>query len=216
MEKIPEEKSAKKTRISSGKKKEIEQFLEEHREEIESEKMIVLFVDECHLVWGDICGYIWGKSNKRIEIPIKNEKQRQSYYGAINYRTGKVIVEEYSQGNTENTIKFIKYLREKNRKKKLVIVWDGATYHHSQEFREYLEKVNQGKVETDWSIRCIKLAPNAPEQNPIEDVWLQGKEMLRKYWNLCKNFKIVKWLFKWTISQDLFHFSKLSMYGSFS
>ena len=158
---------------------------------------------------------LWGKSNKRIEIPIKNEKQRQSYYGAINYRTGKVIVEEYSQGNTENTIKFIKYLREKNQKRRLVIIWDGATYHHSQEFKEYLANVNQGKVETDWSIRCIKLAPNAPEQNPIEDVWLQGKEMLRKYWNLCKNFKIVKWLFKWTINQDLFHFSKLSMYGSF-
>jgi transposase len=62
----------------------------------------------------------------------------------------------------------------------------------------------------------MKLAPNAPEQNLIEDVWLQGKEMLRKYWNICKNFKIVKWLFEWTISQDLFSFPKLSMYGSFS
>ncbi|MGL5940861.1 MAG: IS630 family transposase, partial [Waterburya sp.] len=38
----------------------------------------------------------------------------------------------------------------------------------------------------------------------------------RKYWNLCKNFKIVKWLFEWTISQDFFDFSKLQMYGCFS
>lgn len=149
-------------------------------------------------------------------MPIKNEKQRQSYYGAINYRTGKVTLKRYPQGNTENTIKFVKYLIEQNKGARLVIIWDGATYHYSQEFREYLEIVNQGKTEEQWSIRCIKLAPNAPEQNPIEDVWLQGKEMLRKYWNLCKNFKIVKWLFEWTISQDCFYFPKLSMYGLFS
>jgi transposase len=176
----------------------------------------VLFVDECHLIWGDICGYVWGKTKSRIEIPIKNEKQRQTYYGAINYRTGKVIIKGYAQGNTENTIQFVKYLIQQNKSSKLIIIWDGATYHYSQEFREYLKQVNQGKPEEEWLIRCLKLAPNAPEQNPIEDVWLQGKEMLRRYWNICKSFRIVKWLFEWTLSQDLFYFSKLSMYGSFS
>ena len=191
-------------------------FLEERRPEIESEKLLIFFLDECHLVWGDICGYVWGKTNSRIEIPIKNQKQRQTYYGAINYRTGKVIVQEYPQGNTENTIKFVKYLVEQNREAKIVIIWDGAKYHCSQEFREYLKIVNEGKPEQEWIIKCIKLAPNAPEQNPLEDVWLQGKEMLRRYWSICKNFKIAKWLFKWTISQDLFSFAKLSMYGFFS
>ena len=50
---------------------------------------------------------------------------------------------------------------EKNQQAKLVIIWDGATYHHSQEFREYLQEVNQGKTQEEWLIRCIKLAPNA-------------------------------------------------------
>lgn len=198
------------------KKKEIKEFLNEHRQEIESEKLLIFFVDECHLIWGDICGYVWGKTNSRIEIPIKNEKQRQTYYGAINYRTGTVIVQEYPQGNTENTIKFVRYLREQNKEKKIVIIWDGAKYHCSQEFKTYLTKINQERTESEWLVRCIKLAPNAPEQNPIEDVWLQGKEMVRRYWNLCHNFKIIKWLFEWTINHDLFYFSKLSMYGSFS
>jgi len=85
-----------------------------------------------------------------------------------------------------------------------------------QEWREYLNTMNQGNQEEEWLIRCIRLAPNAPEQNPIEDVWLQGKEMVRRYWNLCSNFKIVKWLFSWTINQGFFKFPKLSMYGSFA
>ncbi len=177
---------------------------------------MIYFLDECHLIWGDICGYVWGKTDRRIEIPVKNEKEKQTYYGAINYRTGKVIAKEYTQGNTENTIKFVSELMKENKNQRLVIIWDGATYHRSQEWREYLDQINQGKKEEEWLIRCIRLAPNAPEQNPIEDVWLQAKEMLRKYWHLCHNFKVVKWLFKWTITQDLFGFSKLSMYGFFS
>lgn len=187
-----------------------------HRQEIESEKLLIFFVDECHLIWGDVCGYVWGKTHRRIEIPIRNEKQRQTYYGAINYRTGTVILQEYPQGNRENTIKFVRYLLEQNRERKIVIIWDGVKYHCSQEFKTYLAKVNQERTEQEWLVRCIKLAPNAPEQNPIEDVWLQGKEMVRRYWNLCQSFKIIKWLFNWTINQDLFHFPKLSMYGSFS
>lgn len=200
----------------SLKKKEIEHFLAENREKIESGKQVIFFVDECHLIWGDMCGYVWGKTDRRIEIPIKNEKERQTYYGAINYRTGKVIIEEYEAGNTENSISFVKNLMKEHQGCQIVIIWDGAKYHHSREFKEYLEIVNQGFLEKDWPLKCIRLAPNAPEQNPIEDVWLQGKEMIRKYWHLCRSFPVVKWLFKWTISQDLFCFPKLSMYGVFS
>ena len=30
-------------------------------------------------------------------------------------------------------------------------------------------------VPDQWQITCIRFAPNAPEQNPVEDVWLQAK-----------------------------------------
>lgn len=57
-------------------------------------------------------------------------------------------------------------------------------------------------MEQEWLIKYVRLAPNTSEQNPIEDVWLQGKEILRKYWNLCQEFKSVKWLFEWMINQS--------------
>ena len=98
---------------------------------------------------------------------------------------------------------------------KIVIIWDGASYHRSQGMRNFLEEVNEGKEEEEWLVTCIRLAPNAPEQNPIEDVWLQGKEFLRRLWHKCREFRIVKWLFEWFINEEKFNFSKLSMYGSF-
>ena len=44
-------------------------------------------VDKCHLLWGYLNSYTWGLTDKRIKIPIKNERERQTYYGAYYYQT---------------------------------------------------------------------------------------------------------------------------------
>ena len=67
---------------------------------------------------------------------------------------------------------------------------------NSQKFREYLMIINQDLPEEEWLINCIKFAPNSPEQNPVKDIWLQVKSFIRKFYDLCSSFKIVKWLFK--------------------
>ena len=67
-------------------------------------------VDECHQLLGDILGYAWVKTDERIEIAIKNDLERQTYYGALDYQTKEFIVQEYESGNTKNTMEFIKYL----------------------------------------------------------------------------------------------------------
>jgi transposase len=75
------------------KREEINIFLAKHNTEIELGEMVVLFIDECHLRSRDVCGYVWGETNSRVEIPIKNEKERQTYFGALNYRTKEFTIE---------------------------------------------------------------------------------------------------------------------------
>ena len=36
----------------------------------------------------------WGLTDKRIEIPLKNERERQTYYGAYYYQTKEFLVQE--------------------------------------------------------------------------------------------------------------------------
>ena len=48
-------------------------------------------VDECHLLWGDICGYVWGKTNERVTIPVVNARYKQTYFGALDYKTKEFI-----------------------------------------------------------------------------------------------------------------------------
>lgn len=198
------------------KKDEIRDWLEKHRDEIIAEKLVVFFADECHLLWGDICGYVWGKKQERIEIPIINERERQTYYGAVNLYTQECVIQRASAGNSEATVAFLKYLQGKNEDKQIAIIWDGASYHRSQEVKDYLAHTNHALDESSWKITCIRFAPNDPKQNPIEDIWLQAKRFIRKFYHLCKSFATVKFFFEFITHRQIFNFPKLFIYGFFS
>jgi transposase len=91
---------------------------------------------------------------------------------------------------------------------------DGASYHRSDEVKKFLASVNdRTSSKAEWQITCIRFAPNAPEQNPVEDVWLQTKNFLRRFWPLCKSFPVVKWLFKFFTNHQEFDFPKLHQYA---
>lgn len=177
---------------------------------------MVFFADECHLLWGDICGYIWGQTSERIEVPIINERQKQTYFGALNYYTQKFLVKPYAPGNSEGAIAFLQYLLAECPQSRVAIIWDGASYHRSLQVRAFLDCVNHGLDEPEWKITCIRFAPNAPEQNPVEDIWLYAKRFLREFYHLCKSFAAVKKLFELVTHHQIFDFPKLFMYGSFS
>ena len=100
----------------------------------------------------------------------------------------------------------------------------------SEEVKTYLQALNQNLTEDIWAITCTRFAervcgqmlcpqishPNAPEQNPVEDVWLQAKRFIRRCYHLCKSFTVVKFLFEFVTLRQIFDFPKLSMSGLFS
>lgn len=187
-----------------------------HRDELVSGELVAFFEDECHLLWGDLCGYVWGRTDERIEVPIVNERSKQTYYGAVNVYTQQCLIQASEAGNSEGTIAFLKYLLNQCPNSRIALIWDGATYHRSQQVREYLASVNQGLDEPNWKITCIRFAPNDPKQNPIEDIWLQAKRFIREYYHLCKSFNVVKFFFEFVTHRQTFDFPKLFTYGCFS
>lgn len=215
LEKDPKKKSQSRTR-SGRKKQEIQEWLEKHRLDIIFGKLLVFFQDECHLLWGDLCGYVWGKTSERIEVPMTNQPQKQTYYGALNLQTQEFIVQAYEKGNSASTIAFLQVLLDENPQSRIAMIWDGASYHRSQAVKDYLASVNQGLQKSDWKITCIRFAPNDPKQNPVEDVWLQGKRFIREFYHLCQSFSCAKYLFELVTHRQTFDFSKIFMYGNFS
>lgn len=189
-------------------------MLVQWRAEIASGQVRVMFLDECHLLWGDLRGYGWSRRNQRVDVPIASIRERQTYYGALDYLSKSFVVHEYEAGNQNNTVAFLDYLQsQSDEATRFFIIWDGASYHRSKVIRDYLSQQNQGTPEHHWKLTCIQLAPNAPEQNPVEDVWLQAKRLSRKVAHLCHSFRSVKLLFHLATHLQTFFFEKAFMYG---
>lgn len=109
-------------------------------------------------------------------------------------------------------MEFIQYLRGLYPDKKLILIWDGATYHHGKKMQAYLGQVNQGLEEKDWKVTCLLLAPNAPEQNPVEDVWLRGKNFLRSHFYENNTFQKFKIHFFNFLNNKVFNLGKCGWY----
>jgi transposase len=171
-------------------------------------------VDECHLVWGDACGYVWGPTDQRVTLPIENIRERQTYYGGLNLVTGAMILWEASGGNKENTVAFLTYVRQCFQGRRVVVCWDGAPYHTAHLVQEYLVRL-QGPdcPEPHRHLQILQFAPYAPAQNPVEDVWLAAKRAVRDAWADLQTFQDVKDVFTHTIMHRVFLSEKLNWYG---
>jgi putative transposase len=65
------------------KKQEITNWLDADESEIGS-GLAVFLLDECHLLWGDICGYVWGKKKELMKFPLlMNGKNRPTMAHSI-------------------------------------------------------------------------------------------------------------------------------------
>jgi transposase len=171
-------------------------------------------VDECHLLWGDACGYVWGPRGERVTLPITNVKARQTYYGALNLLTGQTTLWEAETGNMEYTVGFLTYLRQVYQGRRMLICWDRASSHQGALVQAYLAHVNGlASREADRAIQLELFAPRDPTQNPIEDVWLRGKRAVRQHWATLQSFADVKAVFRRTITHQPFISEKLNWYG---
>lgn len=198
------------------KNQEIANFLESNRGEIEAGRLMVYILDECHLLWQDICGYLWNFIKNPLKIPLANPKQRQTYYGALNLMSGEFILTPYPRGNGQCTVEFVKSLQGLNPGTRTLLIWDGASYHRGEEMKQFLAKHNQGLPPDKWQITCLRFATYAPQENPVEAIWLQLKTLLRRFYRFGKSFAVVKRLFRLFADFKLFNLPKLKKYDSFS
>jgi hypothetical protein len=120
----------------------------------------VVFVDECHLVWGETLGSVWGPRGERVEIPILNERERQTYDGALNLRTGRPFLMPAETGNGEYAVRFLKALRRTFQGRRLMVIWDRASYHRGDVVKAYLKALNGDCPEQERLIHLEYFAPN--------------------------------------------------------
>ena len=191
----------------------IADWLAGHQEDIQTGQVRVFVVDECHLKGGDICGYGWGNRQERRQVEVSNYRDSQTYFGAVDCLNGDFVMSVAKTANSASTIDFIQRVQAHCDGARFVLVWDGASYHRSQELREFLTHINQGD---DWVVNCLRFAPYAPQENPIENLWGQAKQLLRQMHQRCTSFKLTRRLFELFFEFQFFTLPDLTRYDTFS
>ena len=62
-----------------------------------------------------------------VEVPIVNERERQTYYGALDLLSKRLLVQAHEKGDTTGTIAYLKFLQTQWPEQRLLILWDGAS-----------------------------------------------------------------------------------------
>ena len=198
----------------AAKHAEVTAYVAAHREELEQGQRVLLFLDECFLHWGDVCGYGWGKRSQRLTLDMHNPKARQTFYGALDARTGEMHLMPYPNAQSDNTTDFLLELCARYPNAKLTICWDNARWHKGAEVAAFLEHVNGGHNPEEWRITCINFAPHDPTQNPIEEVWHQGKAAIQKLRLVAQKFQQVIDAFEEVLERKCFVFPNRQRYGT--
>ena len=104
---------------------------------------------------------------------VDRERKSQKYIGFLHESDGSVDLMRLDGGNTENIAKALIKLTLEYPGKKIIVVWDNASYHSSKELNMKLEEIEDLK-----RIQFIYLPPYGPDKNPIEHVWNEAKNSI--------------------------------------
>jgi putative transposase len=101
-----------------------------------------------------------------FQFQLSKRSDKQTYFGALDYKTKEFLTYGAKTGNSENTINFLEYLRSQRPDAKLLIIWDGASYHRSQQIKDYLDSLNANLEKEQWLITCVHICPKCTSTEP--------------------------------------------------
>lgn len=114
---------------------------------------------------------MWLPVGVRTKLQVDRKRAAQSYFGALNLRSGKVHLERIDgQQNAEQMTHVLARFRRAYPGAKIAVVWDNASWHTAKHLTKLFK---EGEIFD--GITLIRLPPYAPDHNPIEHVWNQGK-----------------------------------------
>lgn len=131
---------------------------------------IILCEDEMKLSTQTTFQKIWLPQGEYPQVEISNKKESRSIYGFLNIKTGREHAFKTSWQNMYITRDTLKKIREIYPTEKILLLWDGPGTHKGKEVTNFLKE--------DGNIDVIYFPPYAPEENPQEHVWKEGRSQV--------------------------------------
>ena len=129
---------------------------------------VILCEDEMVLTNATTLQKIWlPRGEYPPVLEINTTRQRQSFYGFLNLKTGQQHTFVTDRQNMLVTAEILTKVRSLYPTQKLVIFWDNAGWHKGSKAQEWIAE--DGNTET------VYFPPYTPDFNPQEHVWKAGR-----------------------------------------
>src|SRR4051794_344594 len=103
---------------------------------------LLVYLDKAHIHQDADLGSGWSERGQRFWIASPRLSDKLSFYGLYLYNEGQVRLWPYARANGEHTVDVLRRLRAEWPEDKLIVVWDGASYHRACVVREAAEALN--------------------------------------------------------------------------
>lgn len=131
---------------------------------------VILTEDEMVLSAQTTVQKIWLLKGEYPKIEVSNKKKNRSIYGFLNIRDGKEHAFKTEWQNMYITYNVLEKLRKIYPNQKILLIWDKAPWHKGFKAQEFINKDN--------NIKIIEFPRAAPELNPQEHVWKNGRNKI--------------------------------------
>lgn len=134
---------------------------------LSEKETVVLAVDEMSLSTQTTTQKIWLPEGEYPQIKVASKRESRSIYGFLNIRNGKETAFKTKWQNMYITYDVLGKLRKVYPNQKLFLIWDKAPWHKGSKAQQFIKE--------DGYIETLDFPRAAPEQNPQEHVWKNGR-----------------------------------------
>ena len=128
------------------------------------DRHLLVYLDEAHIHQDVDPGYGWSPRGERAWVCSNSPglAAKRTFYGLYLYNEGQVRLWPYPRGNGEHTIDVLGRLRAEFPEPKLIVLWDGVSYHRAASVRQ---------AAAELRIECRPLPAYSPDFMPVEALW---------------------------------------------
>jgi transposase len=125
---------------------------------------------------------MWMRQGQQVRIPTPPSNQSFALYGALEIYQGDWVTGDFAKANSQATVTFLQQLLDQYPQRRILLIWDQAKFHTSHQVENWI---------ADHDRLQVRLLPKrAPEENPVEDIWLHLKDQVAA--NLTRTLDSIK------------------------
>lgn len=137
------------------------------KQALQEKDTIVLAADEMSLSTQTTVQKVWLPQGEYPKIEVAVKRDARSIYGFLNIKTGQETAFKAKWQTMYATYEVLEKLRKVYPDQKLLLIWDKAPWHKGHRARQF--------IKDDGNIETLDFPRAAPELNPQEHVWKNGR-----------------------------------------